>query len=204
MNDSVWAVVQRHHAWFTTAKIDLSYFTPALFLAKLAEEFGEYAEAQARGVNPNTGTAYSGEDVGHELCDVTITALMGLCAVMEDPEACYADYLTGSDARRLAATISPPTVLTVLAVGLGRVGDAVSGVTGFTPRKGVYGDDARFASRLCALAHTARLALGLLVEDPEAFLAAHLERSEARRVAAQALAPPDGPAPSSAHTGTSR
>lgn len=192
MNTSIWAVVRRHHAWFTAVQVDPSFFTPVLFVAKLSEEVGEYAQAQAGGVNPKSGVAFSDEDAAHELCDVIITALMGLRSVVKDSEACYVRYQTGSDVRQVAAAVSAPTLLTRLAVALGQVGDAVSGATGFTPRKGVYSDAARLGDRLCAVAYTARLGLGLLVKDPEAFLVAHLEHGETRRLATQMPPSPSG------------
>lgn len=190
-----WSFVHHHHAWFTTDTVDFSYVTLALFAAKLTEELGEFAETQAPGTNPKTQAAFSLQDAAHELCDITTTALMALCEAVEDPEtfaedpeAFYAHYTTSSDARQCAATLCAPMLLTALAVQIGRVGDALSGVTGFTPRKRVYCDDAELATRLCAVAHTSTRGLGLLVEDPGDFMAAHLQRGEARRLAA--MAPP--------------
>ncbi|MFI1967835.1 MazG-like family protein [Streptomyces cinnamoneus] len=63
----------------------------ALRLLKLTEEAGEAAQAYIglRGQNPRKGITHTREDVATELCDVTLTALVALCAFTEDPAAFF-------------------------------------------------------------------------------------------------------------------
>jgi hypothetical protein len=193
----------RHHAWFTkNRRIDGSYFILTMCVIKLGEELGEFGQTQTPAINPKTGVAFSNEDAAGELCDMVTTALMGFCEAVADTETfpddlavLYARLAADSDTEHHGAPLSVLSLLVDLTVQFGRVSDALCGVTGFTPRKGFYGDDAQLAKHLCAVARTGLRGLGLLVEDPDAFLAAHLQRGETRRLAAVAPPPPPDPSP---------
>ncbi|MFJ6661020.1 MazG-like family protein [Streptomyces sp. NPDC091377] len=66
-----------------------------LRLLKLQEEVGEVAQAAigAIGQNPRKGVTHTWDDVGAELCDVAITALVALRSLTPDAPAVFAGHL---------------------------------------------------------------------------------------------------------------
>ncbi|WP_237532087.1 MazG-like family protein [Streptomyces sp. SID8352] len=66
-----------------------------LRVLKLSEEVGEVAEAVigATGQNPRKGTTHTWDDVGAELCDVALTALVALRTLTPEPGRVFAHHL---------------------------------------------------------------------------------------------------------------
>jgi NTP pyrophosphatase (non-canonical NTP hydrolase) len=64
-------------------------------MLKLQEEVGEAAQAVigATGHNPRKGVTHSWDDVGAELCDVVITALVALRTLTPDAREVFARNL---------------------------------------------------------------------------------------------------------------
>ncbi|MFI6032830.1 MazG-like family protein [Streptomyces sp. NPDC051315] len=77
-----------------------------LRMLKLSEEVGEAAQAVigATGQNPRKGVSHTWEDVGSELCDVVITALVALRTLTPDAREVFARHLARVAERSLGTT----------------------------------------------------------------------------------------------------
>ncbi|MFE0452292.1 MazG-like family protein [Streptomyces sp. NPDC058914] len=77
-----------------------------LRILKLSEEVGEAAQAVigATGQNPRKGTSHTWDDVGSELCDVVITALVALRTLTPQAREVFAGHLARVAERSLGTT----------------------------------------------------------------------------------------------------
>ncbi|MFE9623468.1 pentapeptide repeat-containing protein [Streptomyces sp. NPDC006527] len=77
-----------------------------LRILKLSEEVGETAQAVigATGQNPRKGTSHTWDDVGSELCDVVITALVALRTLTPQARQVFAGHLARVAERSLGTT----------------------------------------------------------------------------------------------------
>ncbi|GAA2275641.1 hypothetical protein GCM10010145_38270 [Streptomyces ruber] len=86
----LWESVARLRSWLDAghpaSSRDDTQSALLLRVLKLSEEVGEVAQAVigATGQNPRKGTTHSWDDVGSELCDVVITALVALHTLTPD------------------------------------------------------------------------------------------------------------------------
>ncbi|QYX80570.1 MazG-like family protein [Streptomyces akebiae] len=103
--DDLWQSVALLHAWLEADQPHGGQEGLLLRMLKLQEEVGEVAQAVigATGQNPRKGTTHTWDDVGSELCDVVITALVALRTLTPDARAVFAAHLAGVTARSLAS-----------------------------------------------------------------------------------------------------
>ena len=81
-----WTIIRDLVAWLDETN-GRSPQETTLRILKITEEAGEVAQAWigVQGQNPRKGVTHSREDVADELCDVIVTALVGLTSVVDDP-----------------------------------------------------------------------------------------------------------------------
>ncbi|MFE7811769.1 MazG-like family protein [Streptomyces sp. NPDC057433] len=101
--DGLWDSVDGLHAWLDAHRAVGGREALLLRVLKLSEEVGEVAEAVigATGQNPRKGTTHSWEDVGSELCDVALTALVALRSLAPDAGEVFTRHVAQVAARSL-------------------------------------------------------------------------------------------------------
>jgi hypothetical protein len=106
MDDTVWDTVGQLVEWLDDANRLPAETDRLLRLMKLSEEVGEVAQAVigVTGQNPRKGVTHTWEDVQAELCDVILTAMVGLASITPDARAMFATRLDHVAARSLAAS----------------------------------------------------------------------------------------------------
>ncbi|WP_240503115.1 MazG-like family protein [Streptomyces prasinopilosus] len=99
----LWDAVDALHAWLDAHGAAGGREALLLRVLKLSEEVGEVAQAVigVTGQNPRKGTTHSWDDVGAELCDVALTALVALRALTPDAGGVFARHVAGVAARSL-------------------------------------------------------------------------------------------------------
>jgi NTP pyrophosphatase (non-canonical NTP hydrolase) len=99
--DGTWGAVERLYGWLDERSTLPAEQERLLRLLKLAEESGEVAAAVigATGQNPRKGFTHSWQDVGAELCDVIITAMVALRTLTPEAEQVFAGHLRRVDER---------------------------------------------------------------------------------------------------------
>ncbi|GAA4660612.1 MazG-like family protein [Streptomyces chumphonensis] len=87
MTEDIWRTVAELLAWLERESRVPPEQERLLRILKVSEEAGEVAQAVigALGQNPRKGFSHTWEDVGGELCDVILTAMVALRSL--DPEA---------------------------------------------------------------------------------------------------------------------
>ncbi|GGX52707.1 MazG-like family protein [Streptomyces minutiscleroticus] len=93
--DALWTSVDRLRSWLDEHNARTPEETLLLRVLKLSEEIGETAQAVigAVGQNPRKGVSHTWEDVQSELCDVVITALVGLRTLTPDAREVFTAHL---------------------------------------------------------------------------------------------------------------
>lgn len=99
----LWDSVDGLHAWLNTHSAVDGREALLLRVLKLSEEVGEVAQAVigATGQNPRKGTTHSWDDVGSELCDVALTALVALRSLTPDAGEVFTRHVAKVAARSL-------------------------------------------------------------------------------------------------------
>ncbi|MET8112121.1 MazG-like family protein [Streptomyces prasinus] len=99
----LWDSVDALHAWLDAHDAVGGREALLLRVLKLSEEVGEVAQAVigTTGQNPRKGTTHSWDDVGAELCDVALTALVALRSLTPDAGEVFARHVAGVAARSL-------------------------------------------------------------------------------------------------------
>jgi NTP pyrophosphatase (non-canonical NTP hydrolase) len=103
--DDLWRSVSRLHAWLEAEQPHGGQEGLLLRMLKLQEEVGEVAQAVigVTGQNPRKGVTHTWDDVGSELCDVVVTALVALRTLTPDARAVFTAHLAGVTERSLGA-----------------------------------------------------------------------------------------------------
>ena len=101
----LWEPIDRLYAWLEANREHDGAEGLLLRVLKLSEEVGEVAQAVigATGQNPRKGTTHSWEDVGAELCDVVITALVALRTLTPEAREVFAAHLERVRTRSLGS-----------------------------------------------------------------------------------------------------
>ncbi|MFD5658322.1 MazG-like family protein [Streptomyces hirsutus] len=99
----LWDSVDGLHAWLDAHGAVDGREALLLRVLKLSEEVGEVAQAVigATGQNPRKGTTHSWDDVGAELCDVALTALVALRSLTPDAGEVFTRHVAKVAARSL-------------------------------------------------------------------------------------------------------
>jgi NTP pyrophosphatase (non-canonical NTP hydrolase) len=102
-DDHLWQSVSRLHAWLEADQPHGGREGLLLRMLKLQEEVGEVAQAVigVTGQNPRKGITHTWDDVGSELCDVVVTALVALRTLTPDARAVLTAHLDKVTARSL-------------------------------------------------------------------------------------------------------
>ncbi|GAB3167888.1 hypothetical protein GCM10027162_04560 [Streptomyces incanus] len=97
----LWDSVDALHAWLDAHDAVDGREALLLRVLKLSEEVGEVAQAVigATGQNPRKGTTHSWDDVGSELCDVALTALVALRSLTPDAGEVFTRHVAKVAAR---------------------------------------------------------------------------------------------------------
>ena len=103
--DDLWQSVELLHSWLESNRVHDGRELLLLRMLKLQEEVGEVAQAVigVTGSNPRKGTTHTWDDVGAELCDVIITALVALRTLAPDAREVFAARLTAVTERSVGA-----------------------------------------------------------------------------------------------------
>lgn len=84
----LWATIEKLRAWVDTVETEVSEVDRRLVHAlKVAEESGEVAQAAIGALGRNVrkgGVTHTWDDVGHELVDVIVTAMVALAAIVPE------------------------------------------------------------------------------------------------------------------------
>ncbi|MXM62799.1 hypothetical protein GR925_04925 [Streptomyces sp. HUCO-GS316] len=101
----LWTTIDDLWNWLNTHRPSGGKEGLLLRILKLSEEVGEVAEAVigATGQNPRKGTTHTWDDVGSELCDVVITALVALRELTPETREVFTRHLAGVRERSLGA-----------------------------------------------------------------------------------------------------
>ncbi len=113
MDEELWDTIEKLRAWLDTAEKKLPEDTVKLVrVLKVAEEAGEVAQAVIGALGQNVrkgGITHTWTDVGHELVDVAVTALVALATILpEQAPQMFAERLAYI-ATRAGVTEQPTT-----------------------------------------------------------------------------------------------
>nr|WP_308286749.1 hypothetical protein [Streptomyces griseorubiginosus] len=102
--DDLWSCVDALWAWLEEGRRHGGRESLLLRVLKMSEEVGEVAEAVigATGQNPRKGATHTWDDVGAELCDVVITALIALRTLTPDTRETFTRHLARVTERSLS------------------------------------------------------------------------------------------------------
>ncbi|MFD3733384.1 MazG-like family protein [Streptomyces sp. NPDC058632] len=106
-SDGLWDRVDGLHAWLDAHRAADGREALLLRVLKLSEEVGEVAEAVigATGQNPRKGVTHSWDDVGSELCDVALTALVALRSLTPDAGEVFTRHVARVAARSFGGDV---------------------------------------------------------------------------------------------------
>lgn len=87
-DSDLWSTIEKLRAWVDTAGHEVSDDARRLVHAlKVAEESGEVAQAAIGALGRNVrkgGITHTWDDIGHELVDVIVTAMVALAAIVPE------------------------------------------------------------------------------------------------------------------------
>ncbi|WP_340559198.1 MULTISPECIES: MazG-like family protein [Streptomyces] len=95
MTEDTWRTVEELLAWLQRESRVPPEQERLLRILKVSEEAGEVAQAVigAVGQNPRKGFSHTWEDVGSELCDVILTAMVALRSLTPEAERVFAAHV---------------------------------------------------------------------------------------------------------------
>src|SRR3984957_13711775 len=94
--DDAWGIIREIVKWLDDSSTLPPETEKLLRIMKLTEEVGEVTQAVigTLGQNPRKGVTHTWEDVQAELCDVILTAMVGLTPLTPDARETFNGHLT--------------------------------------------------------------------------------------------------------------